>query len=113
LPACPLLFGLRRRVVIVFPGLAIHLLTPENTPMHRTTGDEQGQFGFLPIFLVAAAVALTTAAVAIAFILSWVYLREHNSGVVSGVFSQPSVQVMVQGHQPALVAGLQSGQNPR
>ncbi len=75
--------------------------------MYRTTEDEQGQFGFLPIFLVAAAVALTAAAVTIAFILSWVYLREHNSGVVSGVFSQPSVPAMVQGHQPALVTDLQ------
>jgi hypothetical protein len=69
-------------------GLAIHSLRPENTPMHRTTEDEQGQFGFLPIFLVAAAVALTAAAITIACILSWVYLREHNSGVVSGVFPQ-------------------------
>jgi hypothetical protein len=77
--------------------------------MHRTTEDEQGQFGFLPIFLVAAGIALTAAAVAIAFILSWVYLREHNSGVVSSVFSQPSVQVMVQEHQPAAVCDLQWG----
>jgi len=66
--------------------------------MTKAVRSEQSSFGFVPIFLVSVVVALTTAALVIAWIFSWVYLREHQQGVVEGrLHSQPSVVATASG----------------
>jgi len=66
--------------------------------MAKVVRSEQSSFGFVPIVLVSVAVALTTAALVIGWIISWIYLKEHQKGVVQGSLNS----------QPALVAKVSS-----
>jgi hypothetical protein len=62
--------------------------------MAKVMRSEQSSFGFVPIVLVSVVIALTTAALVIGWIFSWIYLKEHQKGVVQGTLYSP----------PALVA---------
>jgi hypothetical protein len=66
--------------------------------MAKVMRSEQSSFGFVPIVLVSVAIALTTAALVVAWIISWIYLKEHQKGVVQGSLDS----------QPALVAKVSS-----
>jgi hypothetical protein len=52
--------------------------------MAKVMRSEQSSFGFVPIVLVSVIIAMTTAALVIAWIVSWIYLKEHQKGVVEG-----------------------------
>jgi hypothetical protein len=60
--------------------------------MAKVMRSEQSSFGFVPIVLVSVAVALTTAAFVIGWLVSWIYLKEHQKGVVEGSLnSRPAI----------------------
>ena len=60
--------------------------------MAKAMRSEQASFGFVPIVLVSVAIALTTAALVIGWLLSWIYLKEHQKGVVQGnLNSRPAI----------------------
>jgi len=60
--------------------------------MAKAMRSEQSSFGFVPIVLVSVVIALTTAALVIAWIVSWIYLKEHQKGVVEGgLHSRPAI----------------------
>ncbi len=60
--------------------------------MAKVMRSEQSSFGFVPIVLVSVVVALTTAALVIGWIVSWIYLKEHQKGVVEGSLrSRPAI----------------------
>jgi hypothetical protein len=65
--------------------------------MAKVMRSEQSSFGFVPIVLVSVAVALTTAALVIGWIVSWIYLKEHQKGVVQGssLNSRPAIVATV------------------
>jgi len=52
--------------------------------MAKAMRSEQSSFGFIPVVLVSVAIALTTAALVIGWLISWIYLKEHQKGVVEG-----------------------------
>ena len=70
--------------------------------MAKVMRSEQSSFGFVPIVLVSVAVALTTAALVIGWLVSWIYLKEHQKGVVEGTLNS----------QPALVATVSNFEFP-
>jgi len=60
--------------------------------MAKAMRSEQSSFGFIPVVLVSVAIALTTAALVIGWLISWIYLKEHQKGVVEGSLrSRPAV----------------------
>jgi len=64
--------------------------------MTKVMRSEQSSFGFVPIVLVSVAVALTTAALVIGWIFCWIYLKEHQKGVVQGrLNSRPAIVATV------------------
>ena len=64
--------------------------------MTKVMRSEQSSFGFVPIVLVSVVVALTTAALVIGWIVSWIYLKEHQKGVVQGsLMSRPAIVATV------------------
>jgi hypothetical protein len=66
--------------------------------MAKAMRSEQSSFGFIPVVLVSVAIALTTAALVIGWLLSWIYLKEHQKGVVEGSLnSRPAVVSAVSG----------------
>lgn len=69
--------------------------------MAKAMRSEQSSFGFVPIVLVSVAIALTTAALIIGWLISWIYLKEHQKGVVEGSLSS----------RPAVVATVSSFEN--
>jgi hypothetical protein len=52
--------------------------------MAKAMRSEQSSFGFVPIVLVSVVIAMTIAALAIAWLVSWIYLKEHQKGVIEG-----------------------------
>ena len=64
--------------------------------MAKAMRPEQSSFGFIPIVLVSVVIAMTTAALVIAWIVSWIYLKEHQKGVVEGSLnSRPAIVATV------------------
>lgn len=60
--------------------------------MAKAMRSEQSSFGFIPVVLVSVAIALTTAALVIGWLISWIYLKEHQKGVVEGsLTSRPAI----------------------
>lgn len=64
--------------------------------MAKAMRSEQASFGFIPIVLVSVVIAMTTAALVIGWIVSWIYLKEHEKGVVEGgLNSRPAIVATV------------------
>ena len=61
--------------------------------MAKVMRSEQSSFGFVPIVLVSVAVALTTAALVIGWLVSWIYLKEHQKGVVEGTLNSKPAHI--------------------
>lgn len=64
--------------------------------MAKAMRSEQASFGFVPIVLVSVVIAMTIAALAIGWLVSWIYLKEHQKGVVEGSLNaRPAVMEQV------------------